>query len=55
MDLYPIVLPHNAKISLEGLRVLCLRWWKGMSCMGCLRSYGTSMGALIGHRREKLY
>ena len=28
MDVYPLVLPHKVKISLEGLRVLCLRWWK---------------------------
>ena len=28
MDMYPLVLPHKVKRSLEGFLVLCLRWWK---------------------------
>ena len=28
MEVYPLVLPHKVKISIEGLCMLCLRWWK---------------------------
>ena len=27
MEVYPLVLPPKVKISLEGLQMLCLRWW----------------------------
>ena len=33
---YPLVLPHKVKISLEGLRMLCLRWWKSKVIYGML-------------------
>ena len=26
INVYPLVLPHKVKISLEGLHVLCLKW-----------------------------
>ena len=29
MDVHPLVLLQRVKRSLEGLCVLCLRWWKG--------------------------
>ena len=28
MDIYPLVLLHKVKRYIEGLHVLCLRWWK---------------------------
>ena len=48
MDVYPLVLPHKVKISLEGLRVLCLRWWKRKVVCGVFKWIGGKYGVFFG-------
>ena len=37
MYVYSLVLPQKVNISLEGLHVLCLRWWKRKVVYGMFR------------------
>ena len=37
MEVYPLVLPKKVKISIEGLRVLCIMWWKRKFICGMFR------------------
>ena len=44
MDLYPLVLPHKVRRNLEGLRVLCIRWWKRKVVRGMFKWIGGKYG-----------
>ena len=44
MDVYPLVLPHKVKISLEGFSVLCLRLWKRKVIHGMFNWLGDKYG-----------
>ena len=42
--MYPLVLPHKRKISLEEFRVLCLRWWNRKVIPGMFKWIGEIYG-----------
>ena len=44
MDVYPLALTHKMKRSIEGLRVLCLRWWKRKVIHGMFKWLGDKYG-----------
>ena len=44
MDIYPLGLPHKVKKYLEGLHVLCIRWWKRKVIHGMFDWLGDKYG-----------
>ena len=44
MDVYPLALTHKVKRSIEGLRVLYLRWWKRKVIHGMFKWLGYKYG-----------
>ena len=51
MEVYPLVLPHKVKIFIEGLRKLCLRWWKSKVIHGIFEWIGGRCGVFYSTRR----
>ena len=45
------MLPQKVKRYLEGLHMLCIRWWKRKVIHGMFKWLGKSMGHLIVHGR----
>ena len=50
MEVYPLVLPQKLKIFLEGLRVLCIRWWERKAIHGMFKWIWDKYGGFDGTR-----
>ena len=50
MDMYPMVLTQKVKGYLEGLRVICLRYWKRKAVHGVFKWLGDKYGGFYRKR-----
>ena len=54
MEVYPLVLPHKVKRSIEGLHVLCIRWWNRKVIRGMLQWLGDNYDIIWVEETRKI-